>query len=647
MSATFTQARRPLQLTTPLGEDALLLRGFHGREELSQPFRFTLDMLSKRADIKPNEIVGQDVTFSIDTVAGETRHFHGYVSQMAYLGHGDRLEMYSATVVPWLWFLTRRSNCRIFQEKTALQIIQQVVDDAGFGGDLQIDVQETPPQQTYIVQYRETDLNFISRLMEHNGLFYFFKFEDGRHTMVVSDHKRVHDRAVGDGIKFQQSLSKTELERGILDWNHNYQYRSGRWVHTDYNFQTPQLSLEETVTTEASKQLKNTDKNEYFDYPGEFADRDESKRHLKQRMEEEEVGFDIVNGVSTYREFGAGQTFELEEHNAGTHELKTYLLLGVHHRADLGGSFLTEESEGVHRIYENTFTCIPDDVPYRPARTTPRPTIPGIQTAVVTGPSGEEIYTDEYGRIKVQFHWDREGRSDENSSCWMRHATPWAGEQFGLFHIPRIGQEVVISFLEGNPDRPLITGMVHNADNMPALPLPEYKDASGIITRSTKNGERANANGIVFVDKKNEEAIHLRAEKNMLREVENNDSIRIGFDDKDPGEQTFELWGDRTETIETGNESLRIKQGSRDETLDAGDDSVRLRRGSREIKIDLGSHTTTAMQSIKLEVGQSSIELTQSGITISAPTITLNSQMKTTIGSSGITEVQGSLVKIN
>ena len=628
-AANFTQQDRPIRVETPLGEDALLLRGFTGREELSRPFRFELDMISERGDIGPQELVGHDVSFGINTVKGSERWFHGHVCRLNYLGHGDLLHMYTATVVPWSWFLTRRADCRIFQDKTVLEIVAEVVDEAGHASDLVFEVQQSLPQQTYTVQYRETDYNFISRLLEHHGLFYFFRHEQGRHTMVVADHQGVHEDAEDAHVRFQASLSRSELEREILDWNHAYHYRSGRWTHTDYDFEKPTVSLEAEVATEPRHRLKNTERNELFDYPGEFTEREESERQVRLRMEEEEVGFDIVEGRSTCRSFGSGNIIHMTEHEAGGHEERSYLMTSVLHRAELGGAYVTEGGEGSHRIYENSFTAVPRETIYRPPRLTPKPTIPGVQTAVVTGPAGEEIYPDEYGRVKVQFHWDRRGSGDEASSCWIRVASPWAGSEWGMIQIPRIGQEVVVSFLEGNPDRPLITGMVYNADNMPPYALADSKTQTGIKTRSSSGGGGENFNELRFEDRSGQEEIYLHAERDFTRVVENDDSLRVGFDTRSPGSQTIEVYGDRTETIETGN------------------DEITVRRGDREVDVSLGEHTITAARKITLRCGQSTIELTPTAININSIQVSIGASASLSLDGGGSATLNAGIVRIN
>jgi type VI secretion system secreted protein VgrG len=316
--------------------------------------------------------------------------------------------------------------------------------------------------------------------------------------------------------------------------------------------------------------------------------------------------------------------------------------------------------------YSNFFKCIPYTVPFRPLRVTPRPTVRGPQPAVVVGPSGEEIYTDKYGRIKVQFFWDREGKNDENSSCWMRVSQIWAGKNWGVLFLPRIGQEVMVDFLEGDPDQPLVTGAVYNADQMPPYTLPDQMTQSVIKTRSTKGGSTDNFNEIHFEDKKGEEVFFVHAEKDMTREVEHDDSLTVG------NNQTIKVENDRTETVSKGNETVtiqtgnrsitvskgnddhKIDQGNRSVTISMGNDSLKISMGNQTTKVDLGSISTEAMQSITLTVGQSSIKIDQMGVTIQGAMISIKGQAQAQVqapmiqvSADAMLQCQGGIVMIN
>jgi type VI secretion system secreted protein VgrG len=300
---------------------------------------------------------------------------------------------------------------------------------------------------------------------------------------------------------------------------------------------------------------------------------------------------------------------------------KKYVVTSVRHEATDGTYGPTAMTGG----YNNNFTCVPATVTYRAPRLTPKPFVQGPQTAVVVGPAGEEIYTDKYGRVKVQFFWDRKGKKDENSSCWVRVAEVWAGKTWGMVFNPRIGQEVVVDFLEGDPDRPLITGRVYNADQMPPYTLPDNQTQSGVKTRSSKNGSTENFNELRFEDKKGSEDIFFHAEKDFHREVENDDDLKVLHD------QTIEIKNNRTETVKEGNETIAIKQGNRDVTIEMGNESLKIKMGNQTTKLDLGASSTEAMQSITLKVGQSSITLDQMGVTIKGMMISIQGQVQTEV----------------
>jgi type VI secretion system secreted protein VgrG len=338
-----------------------------------------------------------------------------------------------------------------------------------------------------------------------------------------------------------------------------------------------------------------------------------------------------------------------------------YVLVSVRHSARLGGEYRSKLGGDDETAYSNTFSCVPAALTFRPPRVTPKPVVHGTQTAVVVGPAGEEIFCDKYGRVKVQFHWDRQGKNDANSSCWVRVGTCWAGNQWGAVHIPRIGQEVIIAFEEGDPDRPIVVGSVYNAERMPPYTLPENKTQSGLKSRSTTRGTPSNFNELRFEDKKGAEQVYFHAEKDFDRVVENNDTLKVGFMKKDQGDQTIEVFNnqtlkvgtsqasegsqtvtiykDRTTAVETGNDSLDVKQGNRSVVIDMGNDSLSIKMGNQTTKIDLGSSTTEAMQSIELKVGQSSVKLDQTGVTIKGMMISIEGQMQT--------DVKGTITQIN
>ncbi len=628
--ATTTQLHRPLSVTSSLGSDALLLTGFCGREEMSRLFCYQLDMVSEQEAIAARDIVGKRITWGVRCGDDEPRHFNGVVSRLSGGGRNLRnLRSYRAEVVPWLWFLTRTADCRIFQNQAAPDIIRGIFDGLGFS-DYEAALRRSYPKREYCVQYRETAFNFVSRLMEQEGIFYFFRHEENRHVLVLADDKTAYQECPESRVKYRPGMLAPGL---VCSWDHQYAFRPGKWAQSDYNFETPSTSLLTTVNTVVD--LPDVGKFEMFDYPGEYRVKSEGDARTKVRIEEDEVPYDVATGASGCCTFSPGGKFTVEEHAVNGEAGKGYVLTSVQHLAT--DNSLKGSAAGPQ--YSNTFTCIPDTVPFHGARLTPKPIVPGLQTAVVVGPAGEEIYTDKYGRVKVQFFWDRKGKKDENSSCWIRVAQNWAGKNWGIIFNPRIGQEVVVEFLEGDPDRPLITGRVYNGEQMPPYDLPTNQTQSVIKTRSTKNGGTENFNELRFEDKKDKEEIYFHAEKDFGRVVENNDTLKVGSPKADDGSQTIEVYKDRTETVKTGNEKVTIEQGNRTVKIAMGNDALTISMGNQTTKIELGKSETEAMQSIELKVGQSSVKVDQMGVTISGMMIKIEGQVQT--------QVKGLITQIN
>jgi len=618
------QANRALKLTTPLGEDVLLLTAFHGHEEMSRLFRYQLDMISDDNAITAADIVGKNVTFSIDLADGSFRRFNGYVSRFVA---GDEDEEnrrnYRAEVVPWLWFLTRTSDCRIFQKKTLPEIIEQIFGDLGFSDFEVSQIKGSHPQWEYCVQYRETDFNFVSRLMEQEGIFYFFKHEDGKHTMVLADQKGAYETCAESEVDFPRHYGTTEITDHITSWEHSWEFRTGKWAHTDYNFETPSNSLmtsEQTVVD-----LPGNKKYEFYDFPGEYGTTGDGTPLAKLRMEEEEVEHDVVHAASGCKSFSPGFKFSIGEHRSSGERGKSYVISSIRHSATEPMAYETGRGS-IAEDYSNTFICIPDSVSFRPARATPKPVVQGCQTAVIVGPSGEEIYTDKYGRVKVQFHWDREGKKDENSSCWIRVAQNWAGKNWGIVFNPRIGQEVIVDFIEGDPDRPIITGRVYNAEQMPPYELPANQTQSTIKSRSSKGGGADNFNEIRFEDEMGSEEMYIHAEKDQNTVVENDQTIAVG--------------NDRTESIERDR---RLTVG-RDKYEDVANNkavkvgAVHTEQIGADMTVSVGSNLTETVAVNYSETVGAAMELTVGGVLA----IVVGGKMSETVGASRGETVVGS-----
>ena len=636
-----SQATRSLVLATPLGDDAIQLTAISGFEEMSRLFDFQLDMVSENCDIDPAQLVGKNVTFGVRKPDGDYRYFNGIVQSFS-AGDQDKwddreIRYYSAKVSPWLWMLTRTSDCRIFQEKNTIEIIEQIFGDLGFS-DYEIKSGNGMTRE-YCVQYRETDFNFVSRLLEEEGMFYFFKHENGKHTMVIADKASAYEDCEESEVDYPEDYSTKAIDDHLTAWEHRYDFHTGKWARTDYDFKKPSTNL--MTESQTKSKFPDTKSFECYDYPGLYLEVGEGRPQTDCRMEEEEADHDAVHATSKCKTFTVGGKFKVGQHRCDSEKGKKFVITSIRHSASETMAYQTGAAEGTD--YTNSFTCIPDSTTFRPARMTPKPFVQGIQTAVVVGPSGEEIYTDEYGRIKVQFFWDREGQRDENSSCWMRVRQDVAGRNWGFMAIPRIGQEVIVDFLEGDADRPLVTGCVYNAEQMPAYDLPDEKTKTYVKTNSSKGGDGFNE--IRFEDKAGEEQFFIHAQKDFdqrVREVlreyiggSRNLIVAENQNEKVEGEKHLEVVGKQNEKI-GGDFSLEVagsemKKVGGSASLDVGMD--------RDTKVGMKDAVEAGME-VHIKAGMKVI--IEAGMQLSLK----SAGGFIDIGPAGVT-IQGTMVKIN
>lgn len=552
------QARRTVKIQTSLGDEAIQCIGMAGEEELSRMFRFQLDLVSMNPSIAAEDIVGKSLTFSIDYFEGGSRYFNGFVKRFSASdedGRGRR--RYRAEVVPWTWFLTQTSDCRIFQNKNVTDIISQIFRDLGFNDFETGKIKGNHPVREYCVQYRETDFAFVSRLMEEEGIFYFFRHENGKHTLVMADSRDAYEPCLEAEVECPVDTQDTHSHKPhIHTWEHVFEFRTGGAAHTDYNFKTPKTRL--MASEKTLMKFQNVKSFEQYDYPGIYGEKPVGADLARIRMEELELDHNVVSGTSGCRSFSPGHTFRVNKHRIKSEGGKSWAIRRISHQARELSAYSTSSGAGDEDGFEylNQFECFPDTTTFRPARITPRPLMRGCQTAEVTGPKGEEIYPDEHGRVKVQFHWDREGKYDENSSCWMRVSQPHAGKKWGYIDIPRIGEEVVVDFLEGDPDRPLIIGRVYNGQNPVPFDLPAEKTRRGNKTKTYKGD---GYNELSMDDTAGKEQIRIHAQYNMDTVVEHDETHDVGHNrTKTIGndEQTV-VSHDRTEQV-GHNESVQI-----------------------------------------------------------------------------------------
>jgi type VI secretion system secreted protein VgrG len=556
----FSQAERQFRLESPFGEDVLLFGEMEGEEGLSRLFRFRLDLLSERSDLSFKDILGKSVTLEMELPDGKSRYVNGIVSEFYQLSAGDPLSSdnllsrYRAIVVPALWLLTQTADCRIFQNKSVPDIVEKILEDGGVK-EYKLSLKGSYPVRDYCVQYRETDFNFMSRLLEEEGIFYYFQHETGKHTLILADDASEHKSCPHQKSARCKPHEGATYEEDMIDvLQVRQEIRVGKYTLNDFNFEMPNTSLR---SEEPSNQKLGPGEREVYDYPGFYGKKSEGDRLAKIRMQEEEARMTTLCGVSNCRAFVSGYKFKLEDFYRPDMTDKEYVLTEIRHTGSQ--TYTMGEAQG-GSSYRNEFVCMPSDVPFRPARITPKPFVRGVQTAIVVGPAGEEIYPDKYGRVKVQFHWDREGKKDDKSSCWVRVSQLFAGAGWGAMFIPRIGQEVIVDFLEGDPDRPMITGRVYHGTNNPPYSLPDEKTKSTIKTQSSPGG--GGFNELRFEDKKGNEQIFVHAQKNLDTVVKANETRDVG------GSRTTHVKGHFKETIDGGEE--RTVQGGSKETISGG-----------------------------------------------------------------------------
>lgn len=544
-----SQENRLFTLHSPVPQAGLLLDRFEGTEAVSAPFRFTLRLVSERADLDLRDFLGRPFGLSLRTASGAGRHFHGHATDFQHTGSDGGLSHYEAVLGPWTDFLDRRINCRLYQNKPLPGILQDLLGDYGHLARYELKVQDAAFRPiTLCAQYGETDFRFLSRLLEAHGLHYYFRFEEDGHILVIADDSTLAPAIPGAPCLSFNAIPGAAKEDTIDAWSAAQHLVPTALAIKTHNFKDPREPMqarEKTLLPTGSLPAM-----EDYRYAGAygFPDFTAGQKLVRIRMEVHEAQAETFTGASNCRALTCGHGFELLGHFRGgptIHDRKFFVTRVTHEGSN---NYLNERSRS---DYRNVFQCVPKLVPWRPPLATPRPLIHGPQTATVVGPPGEEIYCDAHGRVKLQFHWDRQGQFNDASSCWVRVSTPWAGSRFGLIAVPRIGQEVVVEFLDGDPDRPLITGHVYNELKRPPWELPANRTQTGLLTRSTPEGAQDHANALRFEDKKGEEEIWLHAEKDQRIEVEHDESHTVDHDraKKIGNDETTEVGHDRTETV--------------------------------------------------------------------------------------------------
>jgi len=597
---------------------------FTATESISAPYEVQLTLVTER-EVNFDDVIGKAALLTLkpdDTSHGKDtkRYFHGIINEFMKTKSKGRFLYYQATMVPSLWLLSLERDCRIFQNKTVPDIVGTILNEAGIkekeNFSFRVKKGDYEPRE-YCVQYRETDLDFISRLLEEEGIFYFFEHTDQKHLLVFGDSTVNYKPIPGEPkVVFNPTGGMVVREEAVHQFAFSRQIRSGKYTLRDFNFEKPTLDLTAQDKATSHQEL------EVYDYPGEYLEQAPGKRLAKIRLEEAVMFKDLATGNSSCPRFTPCFTYQMTKHEHSQFN-KEYLLIRMVHNGTQP-QVLEELADSDSTFsYANEFSAIPSSVTFRPGRDTPKPIVEGVQTAIVVGPKGEEIYTDEHGRVKVQFHWDREGKKDEKSSCWMRVSQVSAGAGWGAIDIPRIGHEVIVDFLEGDPDKPIITGRVYHGTNRTPTGLPQARMVSGMKSNTTPGG--GGYNQMTMDDTKGKENITVHAQYDMNTTVEHDQTNTVN------NKFTETIKSDATIQITEGNYSHDVVTGTAkyhvmaDLTEDY--DATQTTTVAREIRItsESASISITAATEISLTVGASSLLMKSDGsIKLSGVDVAIN-----------------------
>ena len=654
----------------------------------------TIEFVSSDRLLKLEEFVGNDMGFSIVGAEEKTQRFYGTCISAEYKGSPTGDAHYFAEIRPWLWFLTRSENNRIFQNMTTTAIIQKILGDYNFSGDLDTKHAGSDPEREYCVQYRETDFDFIKRLCEEDGIYFYFDFLKDGVKLILADSASTHQNMEGDHeIPFRDDEAEQQLDH-IYKWESIEKVTSGKITLEDYNFEKPKADLRATASIAKGKHSHKD--YEVYKYPGRYREVGDGETFATTMMEAEAAGHQRWRGEGNAHNMWVGQVFDLIDHpRHAAKDMNTFLITNAKQyfrleadQADKALSLLEDVEEFGLTAFEHSRIMIETVLKSKAFRmpfTTKKPEISGVHTAVVTGAGGDEIGVDKYGRIKVQFHWDRDGKNDDKTTCWVRTMMPWTGKGWGMAALPRVGQEVVIQFEEGDPDRPMCMGMLYNADTMPPYALPANATRTGIKTNSSKGG--GGYNELMFEDKKGSELLRLEAEKDFFQVAQNNAHIKVGYPHESDtveaaanGTESMKLevknnldeiveTGDHTMTVKAGDEIVKIKQDKKDtiegdfiteithdkkstikqgdvhHTVSMGDEINKVNLGNYSLKAGAGKIDIEAMQKITLKVGASKIVMSPTKIEIDSPQIKIKGIM-TTIKGSAILKMSGLMTSV-
>ncbi len=701
----------PLRITgTYSGDpDDIVIRRAIVTEKLGELTEIQVEFLSADKSVSLNDFLGKIMTIHVAAENNAVRKFTGTIVRVERLALRDGYVQLLAELRPWMWLLTHTKNSRIYQEQTAVEIIEDILKNRNKFTDYKKILTETYQKRTYCVQYRESDFDFISRLMQEEGIYYYFDYSDAdrrKEKLVLCDGPSAHTPIEGEAKVEYRAGDDYEQRLGdfVTEWAMSETIVPGVVSLVDYDFEKPKAALGVRAKTSTKANHSFKDQLELYDTPGHYLETGHGDTRAKVGLTAQDALFDRRRGRASVRSLETGSKFTLKDHpdksqnaeyliTGATYYLQTTEGYGFERNSKDLDTGALEFPDDSNEMFMVEFDAQPAKTEFKSLKTVAWPEISGLHTAIVTGKSGEEIWTDKYGRIKVQFHWDREGKKDEKTTCWVRVVTPWSGKNWGMVSIPRIGQEVVIQFEEGDPDRPICTGMLYNAETMPPYALPANQTQSGIKTRSTKKGSADTFNELMFEDKKDAELVRFQAQKDHEKLVKNKSTITIGYDKLDKGgnggdgclsqvvkknvdetikegdhtfkietgSQTISIKTDQTETVEgkstrtvTGNDTETIKTGNMTTNVNSGNKTTTVKMGNIQVDAKAGKITMTAMQSIELKVGGSSIKLDPASVTIKSTMIKVQANAKldakspmTTVNGDAMLTLKGGLTMIN
>ena len=645
----------------------LTLNELTGTEELGRPFLYVVMMSSDTVKGDLLSLLGSNMTIAITQNSdGTKRYFNGFIANIEYAGLSGGAATYRIELRPWIWLLSHQQDCMIFQTQSPWDIITTIFTNAGFsaGTDYSDNRQNSTgstPTLDYCVQYDESCFAFVTRLMEEYGIYYYYQHASGSHTLVFCDDPNSHP-ALSTAIPFQsQSTELRTVADHIWQWSSELAVVPGKYTYRDYNFTTPSADL--TVRSSQTA-IHNYGSLEVYRYPGRYDTTDNGTPLSDVRIQDLTSRRQFTFGTSNSRLLYTGCNFTLSGFY-DTGENTAYIIVRASYSVSAGEGMATGGGE-TRDTFRCSFQAIKATTTFRLSNLTPHPLIRGPQTAVVVGASGDEICTDQYGRIKVQFPWDRVGQNDDNSSCWIRVAQIWAGASWGGIFIPRVGQEVVVEFLEGDPDRPIVTGCVYNATETVPYTLPDNKTRSTIKTNSSTGGNGYNE--LRFEDKAGSEEVYFQAQKDYNKVVLNNETVNITQDTTttvkqgnrsvtiSQGNNSFTIsQGNNTFTVSQGtnsvtiqkDNSLTVNQGNNSVTVSAGNDSLTVSQGNHSITVSAGTSTINAGKSITLQVGSNTVTIDTTGVSISASKFSVSTTGEVSMSAAGNMTLQGAMISIN